>query len=117
MSYPYEIRIIRVPTAARISLKHILFAFSRGADGVLLSDEEGGELIDVIDKRLEEYRAKLEELGLEKDRLQFMPMLLPTFKVMPKLIDMFVKKVKKMGRVMEERRIVARRFIERNEEV
>jgi hypothetical protein len=31
-------------------------------------------------------------------------MLLPTFKVLPKMIDMFVKKVKKMGRVEKEKR-------------
>jgi heterodisulfide reductase subunit A len=101
LHYSPEIRIIRVPTAARIGLKHILFAFKMGADGILLSEEEGGELSEVIEKRLGEYRAKLEECGIKKDRLQFMPMLLPTFKVMPKMIDLFVKKVKKMGRVEE----------------
>jgi heterodisulfide reductase subunit A len=99
MHYSPEIRIIRMPSAARIGLKHILFAFENGADGVLLSDEEGGEFSELIEKRLEEYREKLEEKGIEKDRLQFMPMLLPTFKVMPKMIDMFVKKINKMGRV------------------
>ncbi|UCG69951.1 MAG: hydrogenase iron-sulfur subunit, partial [Thermoplasmata archaeon] len=99
MHYSPDIRIIRVPTAARIGLKEILFSFEKGADGVLLSDEEGGELSEVIEKRIEEYRVKIEEIGIEKDRLQFIPMLLPTFKVMPKMIDMFVKKVKKMGRL------------------
>ncbi len=111
MQYSPEIRIIRVPSAARVSLNHILYAFSIGADGILLSDEEGGELSEVIEKRLEEYRGKMEELGIKKDRLQFMPMLLPTFKVMPKLIDLFVKKVKKMGRVEKEKRDKLEKFI------
>ncbi len=102
MHYSPEIRIIRVPSAARISLNHILYAFSLGADGILLSDEEGGELSEFIEKRLDKYWKKMEKLGIEKDRLQFMPMLLPTFKVMPKMIDMFVKKIKKMGRVDKE---------------
>ncbi len=104
MSYPSEIRIIRVPTAGRIGLEHVLFAFSKGADGVLLSDEEGGELSGLIEERIEKYRAKMEELGIEKDRLQFLPMLLPTFKVLPKMVDMFVKKIKKLGRVEEGKR-------------
>ncbi len=104
LPYSSEIRIIRVPTAARIGLGHILYAFSKGADGILLSDEEGGELSEVIEKRLGEYQVKMEELGIKKDRLAFMPMLLPTFKVMPKMIDMFVKKVNKMGRVEEGKR-------------
>jgi heterodisulfide reductase subunit A len=104
MAYSPEIRIMRVPSAARIGYNHILSAFSLGADGVLLSDEEGGELSEIIAKRIEEYQARLGELGIEKERLAFMPMLLPTFKVMPKMIDMFVKKVKKMGRLEEEKR-------------
>jgi heterodisulfide reductase subunit A len=114
MHYSPEIRIIRVPTAARIGLEEILYAFSEGADGVLFSDEEGGELSELIEKRVEKYRVKLEELDIEKERLQFMPMLLPTFKVMPKMIDMFVKKIKKLGRVGEEKRIEARRLLENN---
>ncbi|UCE75044.1 MAG: hydrogenase iron-sulfur subunit [Methanomassiliicoccales archaeon] len=104
MSYPPEIRIIRVPSAARIALKHIIFAFSKGADGVLLSDEEGGELSEVIEKRLKEYQSDMDDLGIEKDRLQFMPMLLPTFKVMPKMIDMFVKKIRRKGRIDKVKR-------------
>ena len=75
-----------------------------GADGVLLSDEEGGELSELIEERIEEYKAKMDELGVEKERLAFMPMLLPTFKVMPKMIDLFVKKVNKMGRIEEGKR-------------
>ena len=115
MRYSPEIRIVRVPTAARIGLEHILFAFSKGADGVLLSDEEGGEFSELIEKRVEEYRVKMEELGIEKDRLNFIPMLLPTFKVMPKMIDIFVKKVKKLGRVGEGKRDSARRLMESNQ--
>jgi coenzyme F420-reducing hydrogenase delta subunit len=104
MHYSPEMRIMRVPSAARIGLAHILLAFSLGADGVLLSDEEGGELSELIENRIEEYKNKMDGLGLEKDRLAFMPMLLPTFKVMPKMIDLFVKKVKKVGRVEKGKR-------------
>ena len=68
-----------------------MIAFENGADGVLLSEEGGGEFSELIEKRLEECRPILEEKGIKKDRLQFMPMLLPTFKVMPKMIDMFVR--------------------------
>jgi heterodisulfide reductase subunit A len=102
MHYSPDIRIIRVPSAARIGLRQIMFALESGADGVLLSDEEGGEFSELIEKRLEEYHKILEEKGIEKDRLQFMPMLLPTFKVMPKMIDLFVKKIKKLGRIIKE---------------
>ncbi|UCF07770.1 MAG: 4Fe-4S binding protein [Thermoplasmata archaeon] len=107
MHYPPGIRIIRIPTAARIGLEHILRTFSLGADGVLLSDEEGGELSELIEGRIEKYRTRLEELGIESGRLEFMPMLLPTFKVMPKKIELFVKKVKKMGWIGKDTRASA----------
>ena len=43
LEYPPAIRIVRLPSAARLARKEVLSAFAAGADGVMLSDEEGGE--------------------------------------------------------------------------
>ncbi len=51
MEYPSGIRIMRVPSAARIARREVLEAFAAGADGVLLSDEEGGEMAHVVEDR------------------------------------------------------------------
>jgi heterodisulfide reductase subunit A len=86
MEYPVSIRVIRVPSAARVGRNEILAAFGKGADGVALSDEEGGEVAHVVEKRLEALLPELEQLGIGKDRVTFIPMLLPIYKVLPKMI-------------------------------
>ena len=107
MEYPPSIRMVRVPSAARAGREEILTAFALGADGVALSDEEGGEVAHVIERRLEALRPELDSLGIGKDRVTFIPMLLPIYKVLPKMIETFDKKVSSMGKVPPEVRAKA----------
>jgi len=107
MEYPPGIRIMRVPSAARIARHEILKAFALGADGVVLSDEEGGEIAHIIEKRIEALRGELDSLGIGKDRVTFVPMLLPIYKVLPKMIETFDKKIRQLGKVSEEARAKA----------
>jgi heterodisulfide reductase subunit A len=102
LEYPSSIRIMRVPSAARIGRREILEAFSHGADGVLLSDEEGGEIAHIVEARLKILAPELDALGLGKDRVTFVPMLLPVYKVLPKYVDTFDKKIKQLGKVSKE---------------
>jgi len=50
---------------------------------------------------------ELDALGIGKDRVVFVPMLLPIYKVLPKLVDNFDKKVKALGKVSKESRAKA----------
>lgn len=102
LEYPSSIRIMRVPSAARIGRREILEAFAHGADGVLLSDEEGGEIAHIVEARLKVLAPELDALGLGKDRVTFVPMLLPVYKVLPKYVDTFDKKIKQLGKVPKE---------------
>lgn len=104
MEYPPSIRIMRVPSVARVARKEILRAFAYGADGVLLSDEEGGEVSHIAEQRLKALGPELDALGIGKDRVTFVPMLLPIYKVLPKYIDTFDKKVKQLGKLKKEER-------------
>ena len=104
LEYPPSIRMMRVPSAARIGRKEILLAFASGADGVALSDEEGGEIAHIVESRLKALAPELDTLGIGKDRVVFIPMLLPVYKVLPKLVDMFDKKIKQLGKVPKEAR-------------
>jgi coenzyme F420-reducing hydrogenase delta subunit/ferredoxin len=107
MEYPVSIRVIRVPSAARVGRNEILAAFGKGADGVALSDEEGGEVAHVVEKRLEALLPELEQLGIGKDRVTFIPMLLPIYKVLPKMIETFDKKITSLGPLSPEVRAKA----------
>lgn len=75
LSYPTNIKIIRLPCTGRIDVAHLLRAFEKGADGVyVVGCLEGschynkGNLI--ARKRVEYVREKLEELGFGGDRLR-----------------------------------------------
>ena len=46
--------------------------------------------------------AELDSLGIGKDRVTFIPMLLPVYKVLPKLVDTFDKKIKQLGKLPKE---------------
>jgi coenzyme F420-reducing hydrogenase delta subunit/ferredoxin len=107
MEYPPSIRIMRVPYATRISRREVLKAFALGADGVLLSDEEGGKVSHMIEERLKALAPELDALGIGKDRVIFVPMLLPIYKVLPKYIDTFDKKIKQLGKLTKETRVKA----------
>ena len=102
LEYPPSIRMMRVPSAARMGRTEILEAFAYGADGVMLSDEEGGEIAHIVEARLNTLGPELDELGVGKDRVTFVPMLLPVYKVLPKYVDTFDKKVKQLGKVPKE---------------
>jgi coenzyme F420-reducing hydrogenase delta subunit len=94
--------MMRVPSAARIGRREILLAFASGADGVALSDEEGGEIAHIVEERLKGLAPELESLGIGKGRVIFIPMLLPVYKVLPKLVDTFDKKIKQLGKVPKD---------------
>lgn len=102
MEYPASIRVIRVPSAARTGRGEILTAFGKGADGVVLSDEEDGEAAHLTEKRLEALGPELDALGIGSDRVVFIPMLLPIYKVLPKMIETFDKKVASLGTLSPE---------------
>ncbi len=109
LEYPPAIRIIRLPSAARLARKEILAAFAAGADGVLLSDEEGGEVSHVVEERLKALAPELDRLGIGRDRVTFVPMLLPIYKVLPKFIETFEKKVQQLGKLGAEARAAAKK--------
>ncbi len=104
LEYPPSVRIMRVPSAARTGRREILRAFAYGADGVLLSDEEGGDVSHIVEERVKALGLELDALGIGKDRLTFVPMLLPVYKVLPKYVDTFDKKVRQLGKLSKELR-------------
>lgn len=74
-SYPDGIYIIRVPCAGKVEGLHILRAFERGADGVLIMacPEESCHYLSGnirAKKRVDYLLSLLEEIGLEPERLK-----------------------------------------------
>ncbi len=58
----------------------------------------------VVEKLAEEVREELKEMGLEPARIRFQPMVLPIFKMLPKIITDFTNDIKKLGKISPENR-------------
>jgi len=75
MSYPANIRIIRVPCSGRVDPLLIIKAFQQGADGVLIAGCHPGDCHYVegnyyARRRLAIFRSLLEFIGIDSRRLR-----------------------------------------------
>jgi coenzyme F420-reducing hydrogenase delta subunit len=93
-----------VPTTALLSLKHLLYAFAYGADGVLVI--EGTQEIDekFTKKRMLDMGRELAKHGIENMRVRYSYVPLPVYKKAAELFTMFTDRIKKFGPLPEEKR-------------
>ena len=75
ISYPENIRVIRVPCVGRVDVLHILRAFERGADGVLVlgcHDEACHHLSGNTraKNRVQKANTLLQEIGIDGKRVE-----------------------------------------------
>jgi F420-non-reducing hydrogenase iron-sulfur subunit len=75
MQYPSGVRIISTPCTGKIEMEHILEAFEKGIDGVLVVGclEGGCHFVEGnlrARKRTDRIRAILEEIGVGSERLR-----------------------------------------------
>jgi len=75
LSYPANVRVVRVPCTGKVEVSHLLRAFEWGADGVIVAGclEGGCHFLEGnlhARKRVERVQELLEEIGLERERLE-----------------------------------------------
>ncbi len=75
LQYPDSVRILRLPCTGKVEVNHLLAAFERGADGVIVAGcLEGGCHFQEGNlrarRRVKRARQLLEEIGLEPERLE-----------------------------------------------
>jgi len=102
ISYPADIRFIRVMCVGRINQAFVLKAFELGADGVLLLGCVPEEChYDFGSKRFAENHRRTEMLlrmlGIEKERLRWEGISAAEVSKFTKVIKEFVEKVKEIG--------------------
>lgn len=104
VNYPENIRIVSVPSTAILGLKHLLYAFAFGADGVLVI--EGSQEIDekFTKKRIIDMRQKLAKFGIESMRVRYSYVPLPVYKKAAELFTLFTDRIKKFGPLPKEKR-------------
>jgi len=75
LEYPDNVRVLRVPCTGRVEVDHILTAFERGVDGVIVAGclEGGCHFLEGnlrARRRVQRAKQLLGEIGMEPDRLE-----------------------------------------------
>jgi coenzyme F420-reducing hydrogenase delta subunit len=102
MQYPANVRIIHAPCTGKIEMEHILEAFVKGIDGILVAGclEGGCHFLEGnlrARKRTDRIREMLEEIGVGGERLKMVSLsaaMAPTF---VERVQEMVKIVKALG--------------------
>lgn len=104
VNYPENIRIVPVPSTAILSLKHLLYAFAFGADGILVI--EGQQDVDekFTKKRMIEMGRSLAEFEIKSMRVRYSYVPLPVYKKAADLFTRFTDRIKKFGPLPAEKR-------------
>jgi coenzyme F420-reducing hydrogenase delta subunit len=75
LQYPDNVRVLRLPCTGKVEVDHILAAFERGVDGVMVAGclEGGCHFLEGnlrARKRVDRAKQILSEIGLEPERLE-----------------------------------------------
>jgi len=102
LSYPPNIKIIRIPCTGKLDISYILKAFEKGADGVIVAGcEEGschfqkGNLI--AKKRVEYTKKLLREIGIEDSRLEMFNLSSAMGSKFAQIASEMTEQIKKLG--------------------
>jgi coenzyme F420-reducing hydrogenase delta subunit len=87
MQYPTNVRIVRLPCTGKLEMEHILAAFEKGIDGILVAGcLEGGCHFQEGNlrarRRTDKVREMLDQIGVGRERLlmvNFSAAMAPTF--------------------------------------
>jgi len=80
ISYPESVRIIKITSINRLMIKHILYAFENGADGIFLGEYPDDLIYQDIQEKVHEFKAELIKNGIDPDRLIYYKVYAPYFR-------------------------------------
>ena len=102
VSYPANVKIIRVPTTGRIGIKHLLQAFAYGADGAILLESHGGIVSEEgLREHTNQLKKELGAYGIETMRIVSFSTTLPEYGKVVNLFETLNTRISKMGPVKE----------------
>ena len=102
MSYPTNIKIIRVPCTGKVDILHILRAFEKGADGVYAVGCMEGDCHFTSGnfrarKRIEQAKGLLDTVGVGGERVEMFNLASSEGPLFAKYATEFVDKIKDLG--------------------
>jgi len=102
LSYPTNIKIIRVPCTGKVDILHILRAFEKGADGVYAVGCMEGDCHFTSGnfrarKRIEQAKVLLDTVGVGGERVEMFNLASSEGPLFAKFATEFVDKIKDLG--------------------
>ena len=102
LTYPSSIRIIPLPSLARLKLEHLLNAYAYGADGIMLleaPEHEGpyGSAHVISEERADEYKWELEDHDVDSVRLWFSRAYVPDWRKLERVFRTFHSMIEDEG--------------------
>jgi F420-non-reducing hydrogenase iron-sulfur subunit len=102
MQYPPNVRVMHVPCTGKIEMEHILSAFEKGIDGVLIAGclEGGCHFLEGnlrAKKRSEYLRDMLDQIGVGRERLRMVNLSAAEAPTFVKRVKEIVETVKSLG--------------------
>jgi F420-non-reducing hydrogenase iron-sulfur subunit len=102
MQYPSNVRVMHVPCTGKIEMEHILSAFEKGIDGVLIAGclEGGCHFLEGnlrAKKRSEYLREMLDQIGVGRERLRMVNLSAAEAPTFVKRVKEIVETVKGLG--------------------
>ena len=102
LSYPVNVKIVRVPCTGKVDVKHIMHALQKGADGVYVAGclegdchFKNGNL--KATRRVERVKKILAEIGIEKERVEMVTMSAGMGKDFARVAVEITEKIRKLG--------------------
>ncbi len=107
LTYPSSVRIIPLPSLARLKKEHILYAFAHGADGVLMleaPEHEGpyGNAHVISEERIDEYRWDVEDDDVDSSRIWFSRAYVPDWRKLERVFKTFHEIVEGEGPLADD---------------
>ena len=102
LAYPSSIRVIPLPSISRLKLKHILYAFAHGADGIMAleaPEKEGpfGRAHVISENRIEDYKYGIEDYDIDSLRLWYSRVFVPDWRKLEKIFKTYDTLIKDEG--------------------
>jgi coenzyme F420-reducing hydrogenase delta subunit len=102
MQYPSNVRVIHVPCTGKIALEHILAAFEKGVDGVLVAGclEGGCHFLEGnlrARRRTDYLRDMLDKIGVGRERLRMVNLSAAEAPTFVKRVKEIVETVESLG--------------------
>ncbi|MEM2212371.1 MAG: 4Fe-4S binding protein [Candidatus Nezhaarchaeales archaeon] len=107
--YPVNVRVVAVPSTAILGLKHILYAFASGADGIAVVEGNHEVYEKYVEQRMRKVRAALRKYRIEGARLLVSLTELPAYKKVASIFEELTSMVKQLKPIPEEARNAIRK--------